>query len=81
MGGGPKASLEKRWVRLCWEGGEVIGTMSSYHRAGDRKGGAEVCLFHTLSSHKFCQDPPGVYGQVSPMDWKSTVKYPERWHT
>ena len=45
MGGGPKASQEKRWVRLCWEGGEVIGTMSACHSAGDRKGSAEVCLF------------------------------------
>ena len=81
MGGGPKASQEKRWVRLCWEGGEVIGTMSACHSAGDRKGSAEVCLFHTLSSHELCEDPPGVYGQVSSVDWNSTVKYPEKWHS
>lgn len=65
-----------------------MGTAMVGRRGSDRnnvgvprrgwKGGSEVRLFHTLSSRELCEVPPRVCGQVSPVDWKSTVKYPEK---
>lgn len=65
------------------EGGKVMET--SWQATVQGTGGKEwftSYVYFKVSSHiNSVGFPPHVYGQASTMDWKSTMKYPEKRHT